>query len=127
MDMTAKYIAGFYLLVYMSNLFNFVGFYKIMEHLPGEPGAMLRRKTKWYFRVMIVLYAITLLLSFIPRFGPTCTSEKVYPPCMNWVACLFIINFIFNVVIACRKDYFFAQGPIVPGSPTASERDSLLP
>ena len=32
---------------------------------------------------------------------------------MNWTACLFIINFIFHLVISCRKDYFFDTGSIL--------------
>ena len=68
--------------------------------------------TKWYFRTMNVLYAVTLGLSFIPRFGPYCTATKVYPACMNWASCLFIINFIFHITIACRKDFYFAEGSI---------------
>ena len=62
---------------------------------------------------MNALYATSLLLGFIPRFGPTCTSEKVYPACMNWIACLFIANFIFHCVINFRKDFYFSEGAIV--------------
>ena len=62
---------------------------------------------------MYALYAMTLLLAFIPRFGPFCRSDKVYPPCMNWTAMLFIINFIFNCVMQCKKDYFFSEGSIL--------------
>lgn len=113
--MTQKLIAGFFVLIFMSNYFNFLGFYKILEHLPGAPGNKLRERTRWYFIAMNCLYAATLLLAFIPRFGPTCTSDKVYPPCMNWVSCLFIINFIFHCVISCRKNYFFSEGSIADG------------
>jgi len=112
LDMTSKYIAGFFLLIYMSNYFNFLGFYKILDTLPGAPGVALRSKTLWYFRLMNALYFITLALAFLPRFGPFCTAEKLYPACMNWTACLFIINFIFHLIINCRKDYFFEKGPI---------------
>ena len=42
LDMTSKYIAGFFILIYMSNFFNFMGFAKIIESLPGEPGVALR-------------------------------------------------------------------------------------
>lgn len=112
LDFTRKYIAGFFVLIFLSNYFNFLGFYKILDTLPGEPGVVLRQKTLWYFRVMNVLYAVTLILAFVPRFGPFCSAEKVYPPCMNWIACLFIVNFIFHVVIDCNKDFFFAKGSI---------------
>ena len=113
LDMTSKYIAGFFLLIYMSNYFNFLGFYKILDNLPGAPGVALRQKTLWYFRLMNVLYVLTLGLAFVPRFGPYCTAEKVYPACMNWTACLFIANFIFHLVINCNKDFFLSEGPIV--------------
>ena len=62
---------------------------------------------------MHVLYLATLLLAFLPRFGPNCEADKVYPPCMNWTACLFIINFIFHMIINNRKDYFFDSGSII--------------
>lgn len=61
---------------------------------------------------MNVLYGLALVMAFIPRFGPTCTATKVYPPCLNWAAMLFIINFIFHLVISCKKDYFFEEGSI---------------
>lgn len=65
---------------------------------------------------MNCLYALSLGLAFVPKFGPTCTADKVYPACMNWSACLFIINFVFHCVINCRKDFFLDQGPIASGS-----------
>ena len=107
LDMYKKLIAGFFILIFFSNYFNFVGFYKILDHLPGQAGIQLRDKTRWYFIVMNVLYALTLLLAFIPMFGPECRANKVYPACMNWTANLFIINFIFHCVIKYNKDYFF--------------------
>ena len=113
LDMTQQYIAGFFLLIYMANLFNFIGFRKILDNLRGEPREALKEKTRHYFTVMYVLYALTLFLAFFPRFGPYCQAEKVYPPCMNWTACLFIINFIFHLVISSRKDYFFHTGSIL--------------
>ena len=96
----------------MANYFNFLGFQKIIDNLRGAPGVALRQKTRWYFITMHVLYLLTLLLAFLPRFGPTCEADKVYPPCMNWTACLFIINFIFHMIINFRKDYFFHMGSI---------------
>lgn len=122
--MTSKYIAGFFLLIYLSNLFNFLGFYKILHSLPGAPGVKLRSRTRYYFLTMSVLYAITLGLAFMPRFGPWCTAEKVYPAVMNWTSCLFIINFVFHLVINWRKDFFFAEGPIVADA--ENQDDSFL-
>ena len=104
--MTTKYIAGYFFLILASNYFNFLGFYKILSNLPGKSGEVLKAKTKHYFLVMNILYACSLALSFIPRFGPRCTSEKVYPACMNWASSLFLINFVFHCVIALNKDYF---------------------
>lgn len=111
--MSSKYIAGFFLLIYLSNFFNFMGFYKILDTLPGAPGVMLRSRTRVYFIVMTCLYALTLCLAFLPRFGPWCTADKVYPAVMNWTSCLFIVNFIFHLFINCKSDFFFAEGPIV--------------
>ena len=113
METTQKYIAGFFLMIYLANLFNFIGFKKILDNLRGPPHDAIKKKTSCYFKVMYVLYALTLLLAFIPRFGPFCRSDKVYPPCMNWTAMLFIINFIFNCVMQCKKDYFFSEGSIL--------------
>jgi len=112
LDLTTKYIAGYWLLILCTNYFSFLGFYKILTNMPGRPGEMVKERTKWYFRVMNVLYFLALVLAFIPRFGPTCTATKVYPPCLNWAAMLFIINFIFHCVIACKKDYFLDSGSI---------------
>ena len=42
LDMTETYIAGFYILCFMSNYCSFVGFYYILKTLPGAPGAKLR-------------------------------------------------------------------------------------
>ena len=42
LDMTETYIAGFYILCFMSNYCSFVGFYYILKNLPGAPGAKLR-------------------------------------------------------------------------------------
>lgn len=113
LEETTKYIFGYFIMVTASNYFNFLGFYKILGNLGGAPGEALREKTKWYFRVMNGLYALTLLLSFVPRFGPTCTSEKVYPPCMNWASTLFLVNFVFNMIIAFKKDYFLGEGAVI--------------
>ena len=107
LDMYKKLIAGFFILIFFSNYFNFVGFYKILDHLPDQARAQLKAKTRPYFIVMNALYALTLLLAFIPMFGPECRANKVYPACMNWTANLFIINFVFHCVIKYNKDYFF--------------------
>ena len=111
--MTQKYIAGFFLLVFAANYCNFVGFYKILDTLPGAPGKKMQSDTRWYFISMNVLYALTFGLSFMPRFGPWCQAEKVYPPCMNWAACLFIVNFGYHVYLNCKKEYYLSEGPIV--------------
>ena len=115
LDMYKKLIAGFFLLIFFSNYFNFVGFYKILQNLPGQGGEMIKARTRYYFIAMNVLYALTLLLAFLPRFGPECRANKVYPACMNWTADLFIINFVFHCVIKFRQDYFFKPDPETSG------------
>lgn len=120
-DLRTKYIAGYYIMIIVCNYCSFLGFYKILTQLPGKPGEKMWDSTKWYFRTMNVLYAVTLGLSFIPRFGPYCTATKVYPACMNWASCLFIINFIFHITIACRKDFYFAEGSIIGDEYQAAE------
>ena len=121
--MTTKYIAGYWILILASNYFSFLGFYKILTAMPGRPGEVVAEKTKWYFRVMNVLYLFSFVLAFVPRFSPTCTATKVYPPCLNWAAMLFIINFIFHVVVSCKKNYFFDEGSIVEETPEAVNDD----
>ena len=116
--MTTKYIFGYFFLIYISNYLNFLGFYKILQNLPGEPGKKLYAKTRWYFIMMNCLYGATIALAFIPRFGPWCTADKVYPACMNWIATLFIINFIFHWVINCNKDYYLSEGPVTESAST---------
>ena len=110
LDLRTKYIAGYWILILASNYFSFLGFYKILTVMPGTPGEVAKRRTKWYFRIMNGLYVIALLLAFLPRFGPYCTATKVYPPCLNWASMLFIINFIFHVCVACKRDFFFSAG-----------------
>ena len=119
--MTHKYIVGFFLMIYLSNYFNFLGFYKILENLPGAPGKKMKDRTRAYFITMNVLYAVTLAMAFWPKFGPFCRAEKVYPAVLNWTACLFIINFVFHCVINCRKGYFLEEGAIVTDDFEASE------
>ena len=121
LDLSSKYIAGFFILIYLANLFNFLGFYKILDTLPGAPGEKMRRRTRCYFVFMILLYIATLALAFVPRFGPFCTSEKLYPPVLNWTACLFLINYVFHLVMNCRKDYFLAEGHIAGHGESAVE------
>ena len=78
--MTSKYIAGFFLLIYLSNYLNFLGFYKILDTLPGAPGIKLRLTTRWYFITMNCLYAVTFLLAFVPRFGPGAPGTRSTHP-----------------------------------------------
>ena len=94
------------MLIFCANYINFMGFQIILRNLPGAAGRRLKKRTQWYFVGMNCLYALTLLLAFVPRFGPTCTADKMYPPVMNWTSCLFIVNYIFHLVINCNKGYY---------------------
>ena len=41
LDMTQKVIAGFFIIILACNYLNFLGFYKILDTLPGLPGKKL--------------------------------------------------------------------------------------
>lgn len=41
LDMTQKIIAGFFIIILACNYLNFLGFYKILDTLPGLPGKKL--------------------------------------------------------------------------------------
>lgn len=41
LDLTTKYIAGYWILILASNYFTFLGFYKILTAMPGKPGQVV--------------------------------------------------------------------------------------
>ena len=126
MDFTMKLIPLFFLLVLLANYFNFVGFFYIMKNLPSNRGRNLRKRTKTYFVTMNCLYLGVLALSFVPGFRPMCTDEKVYPVVMNFASCLFLLNYMFQWVIRCNKDWFMADEGLLPEStePTTALNES---
>jgi len=64
---------------------------------------MLRKHTNWFMIAMNLLYGITIGISFHPSFGPVCRVGKLYPPCMNFVNSLFILNYFYHL-------YMHSQG-----------------
>lgn len=103
MDLTQKIIPVFFVLIFLANYFNFVGFYFILRTLPCMEGRRLRRRTKIYFFVMNCLYLSVIIMSFFPTFWPVCTDEKAYPPVLNFASMLFIVNYIFHFVVNCNR------------------------
>ena len=104
MDLTKKIIPVFFVLIFLANYFNFVGFFYILRTLPCMEGRRLRRRTKFYFAIMNCLYLSVPVIACFPSFWPLCTDEKAYPPVLNFASMLFIVTYIFHFVINCNKE-----------------------
>ena len=104
-EYTTKYIVGFFGLVLLANYCNFLGFMIMLRHLKTPEQAMMIKHTNWYLIAMNCLYALTVGLTFVARFGPYCKASKLYPPCMNFVNGLFILNYLYHLYMH-YKDYW---------------------
>ena len=97
LDLTTKYIAGYFVLILFSNYLNFLGLIVIMRNLPTREGLGLKKETDIYAWCMHGLYILCIILTiFVIR--PKCTHHKVYPMSLNWACCLFLINAIYQFV-----------------------------
>lgn len=72
-DVGAKYIAGFYLIVFFQNYINFLGFNYLVRKLRTPERKLLRKKTNLYFLVMNMLYLVNFIMTFTVNYGPWCT------------------------------------------------------
>jgi len=104
-EFTTKYIFGFFGLVLLANYCNFLGFMIMLRHLKTPEQSMMIKHTNWYLIFMNFLYGLTIGLAFITRFGPYCRLGKLYPPCMNFVNGLFILNYFFHLYMH-RQNYW---------------------
>lgn len=130
MDLTVKIIPVFFVLILTANYFNFLGFWLILRNLPDVEGRHLRRRTKFYFYTMNVLYLLVVVMSFVPGFQPRCTDAKTYPYVMSWASFLFIINYLFHCVVNCNKDFFLKPDDVKPegvAAPTAINAEGNMP
>jgi len=94
-DFTTKYIAIFYGMILVANYLNFLGLVVILRNVPTNEGHKLKQSTTPYVVIMNLLYLLCLLLSIF-WVRPVCQYEKVYPYVMNWAACLFLLNAVYN-------------------------------
>lgn len=102
-DMTIKYIFGFFLLIFISNYFNFLGFNYLVRNLDTDDAHTLKSRTNVYFVLMNCAYLVTFGLSFVVWFGPWCSSDNLYPPVLTICALLYWGN--------CGYHYYLnAQG-----------------
>lgn len=91
-DMTKKYIFGFFLLIFVSNYFNFLGFNFLVRNLDTEDAPNLKKRTNLYFILMNCAYIATFGLAFVVWFGPWCSQDNLYPPVLTFCAILYWIN-----------------------------------
>jgi hypothetical protein len=63
-DLGGKYIAGFWILVFMQNYINFTAFNYLLRSIRTPERKLLRKKTNLYCLVMNVLYIINLIMGF---------------------------------------------------------------
>ena len=90
--MTTKYIFGFFLLIFVSNYFNFLGFNFLVRNLDTEDAPLLKKRTNVYFILMNCAYIATFGLAFVVWFGPWCSSDNLYPPVLTICALLYWVN-----------------------------------
>lgn len=91
-ETTTKYIFGFFLLIFFSNYFNFLGFNYLIRNLDTDDAASLKKRTNVYFILMNIAYIVVFSLSFIKWFGPWCSPSNLYPPVLTLCAILYWAN-----------------------------------
>ena len=72
LDLTTKWIAGFFLMTFLANFLNYFGLVVIWRNLPTTEGEALRQRTNVYFWVMNGLY-LFVALSAAFWLRPKCT------------------------------------------------------
>lgn len=98
-----EYIAGFWIMILVSNYINFMGFTMLLRHLPTPERHVLRRKTNVYMVLMNCVYVLLLAMFFFHKLGPWCDSENLYPHAMYFLQYIFVINAVFHWVLHCGK------------------------
>lgn len=101
-----QFIFAFFFLIYFANYINFLGFNYMVRHLKTPEGPQLKKNTNPYFIVMNILYLFVFAMGFTARFGPFCEKGgKLYPPCLNFAAYLFVINATYHCYLHYRGYY----------------------
>ena len=107
MDLSAKIIPAFFILILVANYVNFLGFWQMLRHIPVVKGhRSLLKRTRLYFVIMNILYLAVGLAACLPKFAPICRPFKTYPYVMSWASLLFIVNYFFHLYIFCNIDFF---------------------
>ncbi len=121
-DLTVQYIFAFFLLVYTANFINFLGYNVLIRRVKTIEGNLLHQRTNTYFYFMIVLYALNFAAAYSSFYGPWCTQNNLYPPCMTAAAFLYWINYFYHIYLD-RSNYFL-KWELAPNTSLAVEQES---
>ena len=92
-DLTKKYIFAFFLLIYAANYVKFLGYNVMIRNVKIAEGPMLKQRTNLFFIIMNIAYLVNFCLAFTEFFGPWCTPNNLYPPCLTIAALLYWANY----------------------------------
>jgi hypothetical protein len=95
------------LLIYTANYINFLGYNVLIRNIKTSEGPELRKRTNPYFITMNLIYLLNFGLAFTQFFGPWCTSNNLYPPCLTIAACLYWTNYAYHSYLS--KNSFFLK------------------
>lgn len=104
-DLTVQYIFAFFLMIYLANYINFLGYNVLIRRIKTQEGPMLKQRTNIYFYVMNGLYVANLLLAVTDWYGPWCNQDWLYPLCLHSAALLYVANFVYHLYLN-KNDYF---------------------
>lgn len=105
-DLTVQYIFAFFLLVYSANYLNFLAYNVLVRNVKTAEGPLLRSKTNTFFVLMNVIYIANFGFAFFEWYGPWCTPNNIYPPCLTIAACLYWCNYFFHRFYLQKNKYF---------------------
>jgi hypothetical protein len=101
-EVGTKYIFGFFIMNFISNYINFMGFYMVIYQMRTPENKDLRARTRWYLITGNVLYALILVAACTPWFGPICKNDKLYPPVMSWSEIIQVLNVTYQYYLHCN-------------------------
>ena len=65
-EIGTEYIPALFLMIYLENLTNFLGFNFLVRNLPTPEVHALRKRTNFFFISMIIAYIIVFCMAFTP-------------------------------------------------------------
>jgi hypothetical protein len=83
-EVGTKYIFGFFIMNFLSNYINFMSFYMVIYQMRTPEHEDMVKRVRWYVITGHIIYGGILIAACIPRFGPYCRSDKLYPPVLSW-------------------------------------------